>query len=97
MIFMIWALVQKKRSKGPRKPEYTGPPPPPNRFGIKPGYRWDGVGTYYILARWSTPRYIEFMYTISDRGNGFEKKMFQRVNDRKRRTAESYEWSVDDM
>ncbi|KAI0087424.1 Pre-mRNA-splicing factor of RES complex-domain-containing protein [Irpex rosettiformis] len=69
------AFLTKKRIKGPRKPEYAGPPPPPNRFAIKPGYRWDGV----------------------DRGNGFEKKFFQKQNERKRRGAEGHDWSVEDM
>jgi len=69
------AFMTKKRTKGPRKPEYTGPPPPPNRFGIKPGYRWDGV----------------------DRGNGFEKKYFQKANDRRRTGAQHHDWSVEDM
>ncbi|KAF5367546.1 hypothetical protein D9758_003661 [Tetrapyrgos nigripes] len=32
-----------------------------------------------------------------DRGNGFEKKLFQNRNNSKRNELESYQWSVDDM
>ena len=29
----------KQKKKAPQKPKYAGPMPPPNRFGIPPGYR----------------------------------------------------------
>jgi len=56
----------------------------------------DGMESVWLsLFTFSTTSLTNF--DVLDRGNGFEKKLFQRLNERKRKGLESYQWSVDDM
>jgi pre-mRNA-splicing factor CWC26 len=69
-------LVQEKEGRSSNsKPKYKGPNPTPNRFGIRPGYRWDAI----------------------DRGNGFEKKLLLKINEKQSFNEEEYKWRVSDL
>ena len=60
--------------KVPKKPKYKGPLPPPNRFKIMPGYRWDAVDRgnkfeHKLLMKMSekgSKREDEYKYLSSD-------------------------------
>jgi hypothetical protein len=39
----------------------------------------------------------EDLPSCADRGTGFESKLFQRMNQRKRSGLESYQWGAEDM
>jgi pre-mRNA-splicing factor CWC26 len=52
------------------------------------------VSRWYFLA--FAHYHLNSCYNL-DRGNGFEKKYFQKQNERRRTGAESHDWSVEDM
>ncbi len=53
------------------------------------------VGMVSVSTNSDTLSYVCLF--VVDRSNGFEKKYFQRQNERSRNTTEAYNWSVDDM
>lgn len=56
---------------------------------------WRRCVTLFFLVNEAAHKYTCF--SLVDRGNGWEKKLFQSKNERKRKGLESYQWSVDDM
>uniref|UniRef100_A0A0B7A2X4 BUD13 homolog n=2 Tax=Arion vulgaris TaxID=1028688 RepID=A0A0B7A2X4_9EUPU len=80
MLVFIKKNREKEEQKSGKKkqkelPRYKGAAPPPNRYNLMPGYRWDGV----------------------DRSNGFEKKIFASLANKKAVQEMAYKWSTEDM
>ncbi|XP_048471301.1 BUD13 homolog [Rhincodon typus] len=71
-------LLRKKKEKEAKnknaRPVYSGPAPPPNRFNLQPGYRWDGVDRsngfeqkrYARLADKKAVQEIAYKWSVED-------------------------------
>ncbi|KAK2099505.1 bud site selection protein, partial [Saguinus oedipus] len=100
-------FIKKNKAKENKnkkvRPRYSGPAPPPNRFNIWPGYRWDGVDRGDECKRTHRKREKEkegertgiLLYSIN-RSNGFEQKRFARLASKKAVEELAYKWSVED-
>ncbi|GCC37780.1 hypothetical protein chiPu_0016287 [Chiloscyllium punctatum] len=74
---MAGLLAKKKEKEAKNKnarPVYSGPAPPPNRFNLQPGYRWDGVDRsngfeqkrYARLADKKAVQEIAYKWSVED-------------------------------
>ncbi|EKD01346.1 bud site selection-related protein [Trichosporon asahii var. asahii CBS 8904] len=86
---------KKSKSKGPRYQVYKGSWSE-NRFGIRPGCRWDGVGESPSDPGVHSCERLTSKLT-PDRGNGFEKKWILAQNAAARREYEGNQMDMEDM
>lgn len=86
---------KKSKSKGPRYQVYKGSWSE-NRFGIRPGCRWDGVGESPSDPGVHSCERLTSKLT-PDRGNGFEKKWILAQNAAARREYEGNKMDMEDM
>lgn len=78
---------------------YTGAPFQ-NRFGIRPGFRWDGVGESSIISSRSSRNIANDLDRTAkdpDRKICFEDRFFQAQNARGRKELADQAFSMEDM